>query len=187
VFVRSGSTTGSGTIESIAALAGIPVTSVIVDSVIFKGAESSQTNARVAVPKGHYEDASMRTTVVPNRNMILLSLAGAVAEGWNAQCIAYAAHAGDHAIYPDCRPEFVMHLNQALRTGTYNGVELYTPFVQLRKEEIVVRGKQLRAPFHLTYSCYEGRPRHCGACGTCTERREAFRLAGVTDPTEYES
>lgn len=146
---------------------------------------SSQTDPQVNVPDGHYTDASMRVTVVPNRNMFMLSIAAAVAQAAGARFIAYAAHAGDHAIYPDCRPDFVVAMNAALReAGTE--VNLLAPFISLTKTDIVKRGHLYGAPLELTWSCYRGGRLHCGRCGTCVERREAFALAEVKDPTEYE-
>ena len=146
---------------------------------------SALTSENVAVPHGHYEEQSMQATVVPNRNMIFLSLAFAEAIQVGADRVAYGAHAGDHAIYPDCRPEFVRAMGEAARLCHYRPIELETPFVEIRKEEIVHLGAEVGAPFELTWSCYEGGERHCGRCGTCVERREAFSLAGISDPTDY--
>ncbi len=154
---------------------------------LFANAASSQVGKRVDVPTGHYADESMRTTIVPNRNMLLIALAGSLAVSVNATHIAYAAHAGDHAIYPDCRPEFAMAMRNALRLCNEPGLMLVTPFLHLTKAEIVARGHALHVPFKMTRSCYENRIRHCGLCGTCYERREAFQLAGVEDPTTYEA
>ena len=140
------------------------------------------------IPKGHYEDESMKQTVVPNRNMILLAIASGYAQGLGAKYVAYGAHRGDHVVYPDCRPRFVEALSVAIKLGTGwedEGVELLTPFVQKTKADLVKLGEKLNVPFERTYSCYEGGPGHCGSCGTCTERREAFQLAGVKDPTVY--
>ncbi len=140
------------------------------------------------IPHGHYQAESMKSTVVPNRNMILLSIAGGYAAGLGAECIAYAPHAGDHAIYPDCRPEFVAAVNKALVLGTgwhNDGVRIMAPFTEYTKADIVKLGRKLNVPFHLTWSCYEGDDLHCGVCGTCVERKEAFKLASVTDPTKY--
>jgi 7-cyano-7-deazaguanine synthase len=170
---------------AIAERLNVPYTMALLDPKLFAGSDSSQTNPDVAVPEGHYEDASMRSTVVANRNMLLLAMAGAVAEATKANAVAYAAHAGDHAIYPDCRPEFAIALAEALRLGTYQKVELIRPFISMTKAEIVRLGAELGVPFELTYSCYQGRIHHCGVCGTCVERREAFSLANVIDPTVY--
>lgn len=153
---------------------------------IFYGAASSQVGSKVDVPLGHYAAETMKTTIVPNRNMILLSLAAALAEVRGATTVAYAAHAGDHAIYPDCRPVFISAMIAALRFGTTNEVRLVTPFEQRDKAFIVQRGVTLQAPLHLTRSCYQSSELHCGECGTCVERREAFTNACVIDPTLYE-
>lgn len=150
---------------------------------------SSQTNPNLEVPEGHYEDASMKITVVPNRNMILFSVAIGYAIYHNAARVAYAAHAGDHAIYPDCRPEFFDALNRAALYCHYERVELVAPFINSTKSDIVALGTILGVPLHLTWSCYKGADfnthLHCGKCGTCVERREAFERAGVKDPTSY--
>lgn len=150
---------------------------------IFKG--SSQTDD-VPVPEGHYAEESMKLTVVPNRNMILLSLATAYAISSGCEEVAYAAHSGDHTIYPDCRPEFVEALDGAIRLCDWKKVALYVPFTKWTKADIARRGAELNAPLRLTWTCYKGGERHCGKCGSCTERREAFQLAGVQDSTEYE-
>lgn len=147
---------------------------------------SSQTDAAIAVPDGHYESSGMAITVVPNRNMILLSVAAAEAESWGADAVAYAAHHGDHAIYPDCREEFVKAAETALSLAIGRRIYILSPFIRLRKNDIAKRGAELDVPMHLTWSCYKGRDLHCGTCGTCHERREAFSLAGVLDPTYYE-
>ena len=150
---------------------------------IFAGATSSQVGIHVPVPFGHYADESMKLTIVPNRNAVLLSVAAALAVSLGLNTVAYAAHAGDHPIYPDCRPAFIDALSIALELGC--GVSIYAPFASITKTDIVKQGAKLGVPFDLTYSCYVGGPFHCGRCGTCTERREAFRDAGVEDPTQY--
>ena len=139
------------------------------------------------IPEGHYEDPSMRRTVVPFRNGIILSIAVGYAESMNAKTVLYAAHAGDHVIYPDCRPAFLKAMAQAGRAGTYLEVEIKDPFISLSKKEIVMMGKGLRVPFDITYSCYKGGELHCGKCGTCIERKEAFKLAGIPDPIRYKN
>jgi 7-cyano-7-deazaguanine synthase len=148
---------------------------------------SSQTEAGIKVPKGHYADESMKATFVPNRNMIMLSIAAGRAIGLGAKEVFYAAHAGDHAIYPDCRPEFLYQINRCVQIGNYPGVfeGIQAPFIGKTKADIVMLGTELGVPFEMTWSCYEGREIHCGECGTCVERKEAFELAGVEDPTEY--
>ncbi len=151
-------------------------------------AGSSQTSDDVAVPHGHYEDETMRLTVVPNRNMIMLAVAIGWAISLEAEAVAYAAHAGDHAIYPDCRADFVVAMQEAARQCHYEpGVQLVAPFIGATKAAVVSMGADLGVPFAYTWSCYEGGGVHCGRCGTCVERREAFQLAGVTDPTVYAS
>ena len=141
------------------------------------------------VPEGHYADESMKATVVPNRNMILIAIAGGYASGLGAKYVAYAPHAGDHAIYPDCRPEFVVSARNTLRLGTgwqNDGVILTAPFDDMTKAQIIKLGTVLNVPFKITWSCYKGGEIHCGVCGTCVERKEAFKIAGVADPTTYE-
>lgn len=152
-------------------------------------AKGSSQLGDMPVPHGHYADESMKVTVVPNRNMVMLSVAVAYAISEAAAEVAYAAHAGDHAIYPDCRPEFSQAMRRAISLCDYpeRSPLLLTPFIDLTKAEIVLMGKMLNVPMGLTYSCYEGQREHCGRCGTCVERREAFTLAGVPDPTVYTS
>jgi 7-cyano-7-deazaguanine synthase len=137
------------------------------------------------IPDGHYEQASMKKTVVPFRNGIMLSIAGGLAESVNAQYVAIAAHAGDHAIYPDCREDFMKAMGDAIRLGTYAAVQILRPFISMTKAEIAARGHELGVDFLETWSCYKGDQIHCGSCGTCVERREAFALANLADPTQY--
>ena len=146
---------------------------------------SSQTSPEIAVPHGHYAAETMKQTVVPNRNMILLSVAAAWAISTGSETIAYAAHAGDHAIYPDCRPEFMDAMGVALGLADWHTLALYAPFRARTKADIVSLGHALGAPLSHTWSCYEGAEQHCGKCGTCCERQEAFTLAEVPDPTAY--
>jgi 7-cyano-7-deazaguanine synthase len=129
----------------------------------------------------------MKDTVVPFRNGIMLSVAAGYAESVNAAGIVIAAHAGDHAIYPDCREEFMLSMAEAMRVGTYSGIVLLRPFISLTKAEIAIRGATLGIDYAKTWSCYVGGENHCGECGTCVERREAFILARLPDPTFYES
>lgn len=158
----------------------------LTDLVPLFGADTSLLNRNIPVPEGHYADESMKSTVVPNRNMLLISVATAWSVGSKFDGVAYAAHAGDHTIYPDCRPEFADAMNSAMRLCDFTSQELVRPFVMLSKADIVKIGSDLGVPFAKTWSCYNGRVRHCGKCGTCVERIEAFKLAGVSDPTEYE-
>jgi 7-cyano-7-deazaguanine synthase len=153
---------------------------------------SALTDPTVDVPDGHYADESMRATVVPNRNAIMISVAVGIAAARGFNRVATAVHAGDHPIYPDCRAEFIYAATMAAEYATvgYGDVTVVAPFVVHDKTWIAARGAELRAPLELTWSCYKGVPEmaeawHCGTCGTCTERREAFALAGVADPTPY--
>src|SRR4051812_7573269 len=139
------------------------------------------------IPKGHYEAETMKQTVVPFRNGIMLAIAAGFAESVGAQALVIAAHAGDHAIYPDCREDFMRSMAEAIRLGTYAEIEVLRPFIAMSKADIARRGHELGVDFAQTWSCYVGGAIHCGECGTCVERREAFLLAGVADPTEYAS
>lgn len=150
-------------------------------------AGNSLTSPEMPVPDGHYQEASMKATVVPNRNMLLLAVATARAISLQADQVAYGAHSGDHAVYPDCRPEFAAAMARAIGLADWHPVALLRPLVDLTKEEIVRTGATLSVPFALTWSCYKGGALHCGRCGTCIERREAFHLAGVADPTRYDA
>jgi 7-cyano-7-deazaguanine synthase len=140
-----------------------------------------------AIPEGHYAAENMRRTVVPFRNGIMLAAAGGLAESAGADGLVIAAHSGDHTIYPDCREDFMRAMGEAMRLGTYAGVQLLRPFIALDKAGIVAEGARLGVDFARTWSCYKGGARQCGKCGTCVERREAFQVAGVEDPTDYES
>ena len=151
-----------------------------------KGSALTETE-NLEVPDGHYAEETMRITVVPNRNAIMLAIAFGIAVGDGAKAVAAAFHSGDHFIYPDCRPAFVEAF-QAMQQRALEGlweVALHTPFVQMIKADIVRIGTALDVPFTETWSCYKGGELHCGRCGTCVERREAFHLAGVEDPTAY--
>lgn len=150
---------------------------------------SALTDPAVPVPDGHYTDRSMRVTIVPNRNALLLDIAVGLAISVGADAVAFGAHAGDHPVYPDCRPAFVRAYQRAVALANEGmlagGFEILAPFLALTKTDIVALGAQLGVPFESTWSCYRGFDRHCGTCGTCVERAEAFALAGVPDPTEY--
>lgn len=140
-----------------------------------------------AIPDGHYEEETMKSTVVPFRNGIMLSIAAGFAESKDASGLVIAAHSGDHAIYPDCREEFMKSMAAAIQLGTYAGITLLRPFISMTKADIASRGKALGVDFSQTWSCYKGGALHCGTCGTCVERREAFMVAGIPDPTTYAS
>jgi len=149
---------------------------------------SSLTDLSMDVPDGHYAEESMRITVVPNRNAIMLAIAFGVAYAGSFNEVAIGNHAGDHYIYPDCRPAFIDAFNamQKEAGGEMWQVDLFAPFVNMTKADIVRVGYILDVPFKDTWSCYKGTGiYHCGTCGTCTERKEAFELAGIADPTEY--
>jgi 7-cyano-7-deazaguanine synthase len=154
---------------------------------------SALTDPEREIPLGHYAHESMQQTVVPNRNAIMLSVAWGLAVSEGAGQVVAGMHAGDHPIYPDCRPEFVQALEHALRLGNEGfgdpALAFFTPFITRTKADIVREGSAYPrpVPYKQTWSCYQGRELHCGQCGTCVERREAFELAGIPDPTKYES
>jgi 7-cyano-7-deazaguanine synthase len=138
------------------------------------------------IPDGHYAEESMKQTVVPFRNGIMLAIATGYAESIGAEGLVIAAHSGDHAIYPDCREPFMQAMATAMGEGTYAEIQLLRPFIAMDKTAIARRGVELGIDFSETWSCYKGGEIHCGVCGTCVERREAFILAGLPDPTIYE-
>jgi 7-cyano-7-deazaguanine synthase len=157
----------------------LPIRSMLVGSAL--------TDDAVAVPHGHYAADNMAVTVVPNRNAMLISVAYAVAVARGADAVLVGVHAGDHHVYPDCRPEFIRSLDEALRIGNegVGNVRLEAPFVNHSKTDIARLGGMLGVEWTETWSCYEGGEVHCGRCGTCVERHEAFRDAGIADPTTY--
>jgi 7-cyano-7-deazaguanine synthase len=148
---------------------------------------SALTDPDVDVPEGHYAEESMRATVVPNRNAVLANIAVGIAVSRGASVVGMGMHGGDHAIYPDCRPEFVHALDRLVQLGNdgHHPPRIDAPFLRWTKTNIVQLAIDLRAPLGMSWSCYQGDNIHCGVCGTCYERREAFREAGVTDPTTY--
>ncbi len=148
--------------------------------------ESSLLQGGADIPEGHYASENMKSTVVPFRNGIMLSVAIGLAESRGLKHVMMANHSGDHTIYPDCRPEFVSAMSEAARTGTFPGITLLCPFTNLTKGDIARRGGELGIDYRETWSCYKGGDKHCGKCGTCVERREALAEAGLDDPTEYE-
>ena len=149
--------------------------------------KSSLLEGADAIPEGHYADENMKSTVIPFRNGIMLSIACGLAESRGLHNVFIANHFGDHSIYPDCREDFIKAMNQAMQEGTYEGVSIIAPFTSIDKTNIAKIGYRLGIDYSKTYSCYKGGEKHCGKCGTCVERKEAFREAGITDPTEYES
>ncbi len=140
----------------------------------------------IEVPEGHYAADNMKSTVVPNRNMILLSLAVGYAVSLDAQAVYYGAHSGDHFIYPDCRPEFVQKMNDVCQIANYEPVDIISPYLQQTKIEILKDGLAMGLDYSKTWTCYNGREKACGKCGSCQERLEAFTLNQVTDPLPYE-
>lgn len=148
--------------------------------------KSSLLEGADAIPEGHYQADNMKSTVVPFRNGIMLSIACGLAESRGLTKVLIANHAGDHAIYPDCRATFISAMNDAMANGTYEHINIYAPYTSLSKTDIAKIGKTLGIDYSKTYSCYKGGKKHCGKCGTCVERKEALRDAGIDDPTEYE-
>ncbi|MDE7397325.1 MAG: 7-cyano-7-deazaguanine synthase QueC [Muribaculum sp.] len=148
--------------------------------------ESSLLSGADAIPEGHYDEDNMRSTVVPFRNGIMLSIAAGLAESRGLTTVMIANHSGDHAIYPDCRDGFVRAMGRAIAEGTFAPVELKAPYTLFTKGQIAMRGARLGVDYSHTYSCYKGGEKHCGRCGTCVERREALAEAGIADPTVYE-
>lgn len=138
------------------------------------------------IPEGNYDAENMKQTIVPFRNGIMLSVAAGVAESVHAQVLIIASHAGDHSIYPDCRPEFVLAMGQAIKEGTQEGIEVVAPFSFINKAQIAQRGQELGVDFSHTWSCYKGGERHCGLCATCLERKEALATLSCLDPSCYE-
>ena len=148
--------------------------------------KSSLLEGADAIPEGNYDDENMRSTVVPFRNGIMLSVACGLAESYGLKHVMIANHYGDHAIYPDCRAGFIDAMSEAMRNGTYDGITIIAPYTSVSKTEIALHGKRLGIDYSETYSCYKGGEKHCGKCGTCRERIEALRDAGIEDTTIYE-
>lgn len=148
--------------------------------------KSSLLEGADAIPEGHYAAENMKSTVVPFRNGIMLSIACGLAESRGLKKVLIANHFGDHAIYPDCRANFIAHMNAAMERGTYNHVMIDAPYTDITKTDVAKIGKKLGVDYSKTYSCYKGGEKHCGKCGTCVERKEALHDAGIDDPTEYE-
>lgn len=164
---------------------GIPHETIALDF-MNRHFDSALLQSGSAIPDGHYEEAHMKQTVVPFRNGIMLSIAAGFAESRGANGLGIAAHSGDHAIYPDCRETFMQAMGEAIQLGTYAEMQLWRPFIEVRKEVIAARGHALGVDFKQTWSCYKGGDLHCGTCGTCVERKEAFARAQLTDPTSYQ-
>jgi 7-cyano-7-deazaguanine synthase len=169
-----------------AARLGVPHEVIVLDFVNRLFASDLLQNGG-AIPDGHYADENMKRTVVPFRNGIMLAIVCGLAESREAAAVVIAAHSGDHAIYPDCREPFMRSMADAMKHGTYAEIALLRPFIDCDKTEILRRGTALGVDYAHTWSCYKGGALHCGQCGTCVERREAFLKAGIADPTTYES
>lgn len=148
--------------------------------------KSSLLDGAEAIPEGHYAEENMKSTVVPFRNGIMLAIATGIAESHGLKRVYIANHGGDHTIYPDCRPDFIQAMDGAATAGTFVNVRIEAPYTNITKADIVRRGTALDVDYSKTWSCYKGSDVHCGKCGTCVERKEAFLEAGVKDPTEYE-
>jgi 7-cyano-7-deazaguanine synthase len=148
---------------------------------------SSLTDSSIDVALGHYQEENMKSTVVPNRNMILLSLAIGYAVSIGAEQVYYGAHSGDHAIYPDCRPEFVEKMNDVAAIANYEKTEIFSPYLNSNKIGILKDGLAMGLDYSKTWTCYNGREKACGQCGSCVERLEAFAENGIKDPIQYES
>ncbi len=146
---------------------------------------SSLLEGADAIPEGHYTAENMSSTVVPFRNGIMLAIACGIAESNGLKRVMIANHGGDHTIYPDCRPEFIKAMSDAMTCGTDTDVEVWAPDTNITKDEIARHGKRLGIDYTETWSCYKGGTTHCGKCGTCIERKEALSLAGIDDKTEY--
>ena len=156
-------------------------------SVAFKSFKSDLLKTGGEIPEGHYEAESMRRTVVPGRNLIFLAVLAGYAESHDFRDVWLGVHAGDHHIYPDCRPDFIWAAASAIKFATEGKVKIQTPFIHHTKGDILRRGLSLKVPYQLTRTCYKDQLVACGKCGSCQERLEAFRQNGVEDPLEYES
>lgn len=165
---------------------GIPHKVVDITAINSLMATSSLTSD-AEIPEGHYESESMKSTVVPNRNMVLLSMAIAYAVSLEAGKVYYGAHSGDHHIYPDCRPEFVEGMNAVAKIANYQAVEIVTPFLHVSKGDILKAGLAMNLDYSNTWTCYNGREKSCGKCGACNERLEAFAEQQAIDPLDYEA
>ena len=148
--------------------------------------QGSSLTSDIDIPEGHYEEDSMKSTVVPNRNMIMLSLAIGYAVSLESDKVYYGVHSGDHAIYPDCRPEFLEEMNHVAAIANYQSVEIYAPYLDGNKETILLDGNKMGIDYSDTWTCYNGRQKACGKCGACQERLEAFKSIGKDDPLIYE-
>ena len=165
---------------------GIPYRPIDI-SVLAQHLSSALLSGADAIPTGEYDEENMKQTVVPFRNGIFLAIAAGIAESCGAEGLVIAAHSGDHALYPDCREDFMEAMGQAIQRGTYANLQILRPFIHSSKAEIAAAGAELGVDFAHTYSCYCGGAQHCGLCATCQERKAAFAAAGIPDPTEYQA
>ncbi|MCK9524316.1 MAG: 7-cyano-7-deazaguanine synthase QueC [Limnochordia bacterium] len=168
---------------------GVNVSSLFIDvSPIFKNARSSLIIGGGEIPNGNYQESSMSKTVVPGRNLIFASIMSSIAESSGAELIALGVHAGDHFIYPDCRPDFIESLSDTIRHSTEGKVQVSTPFLNFDKSQVLAHGlaQKIAVPYHLTRTCYKAQGTACGVCGSCNERLEAFAKINMDDPIEYE-
>jgi 7-cyano-7-deazaguanine synthase len=171
--------------EAVCSELAIPSRTIDIRAISYLLAGSSLTDD-IDIPEGHYEEESMKSTVVPNRNMIMLSLAIGYAVSIHAEAVYYGAHGGDHAIYPDCRPLFVERMNAVSEAANYESVAVIAPYLHMDKTSILKKGLSLGLDYGKTWTCYNGRQQACGRCGSCVERLEAFALNNKTDPLTYE-
>ena len=148
--------------------------------------KSSLLESGASIPDGSYDEDNMKSTVVPFRNGVMLAVAAGIAESNGLTKVLIANHGGDHTICPDCRPEFIAAMDAAVEAGTFVNVHVVAPYTNISKADIARRGSSLGIDYAETWSCYKGGDVHCGTCGTCVERKEALREAGITDNTKYE-
>lgn len=165
---------------------GFPITFQIIDVPALAAMKSDLLVSGGKIPEGHYQSESMKSTVVPGRNLIFASILAGIAESLQYTHIALGVHAGDHHIYPDCRPEFISALNTTIEASTNGTVRVLAPFIFLTKGDIVAKGIFLQVPYELTRTCYKNQGVSCGKCGSCVERLEAFAENGISDPIPYE-
>lgn len=170
-------------VRRICEIAGVQLTMI---DLAFIGRHFRSALLGGVIPQERYSAANMSSTVVPFRNGIMLSVAAGFAESKGLKNIVLGNHAGDHFLYPDCREGFISSIADAIKAGTQAGISVKSPFCNKTKADIVRIGNKIGAPLELTYSCYTGGKRHCGGCGTCIERKEAFKAAGVADRTQYD-
>lgn len=173
--------------QNICQQSGVELTTLDLPGLTQIFGRNSLSDSSIDIPEGMYQPDSMQQTTVPNRNMILLSIAAGWAISNKYQAIAFGAHSGEYTPYPDCRPEFVEAMDNASQLCDWQPLRILAPFVDWTKSDIVRRGAELGVPFKSTWSCYVGGENHCGRCGTCLDRKLAFEGSGIDDPTIYEA